>query len=253
VENVGKHPYHRLEGEISLRGPREEMAKLSDHILVRWYRLTDRITARRDRPAYRELGRGAVAARIAIFVAVICALLAVPVIAFLRSREDPAVPSRETPATPAASPSAGTGEETSGAGDQLPGFGVHINEDAGYLFSYPDTWTVTDSGETTRLLGPTGDVVMTFGVAPSRSLQAASDQLVAEVADSFSDVELVTSEVERTPQGHRSLVVGGRGMDASGDADRFLVITIRGSDRTRAITVRFDAESDPLDSLSVIR
>jgi hypothetical protein len=233
----------------------EELTKLSEPMLVRWYRLTDRITTRRERPAYRELGRGAVITRAAIFVMVLFALLAVPVIAMIRGSEDARIPSSGfgSPATPTESPQVRTEREISGAEGQLPGFGVHVNEEAGYLFSYPDTWSVSHSGETTRLLGPKGDVVMTFGMAPSRALEPASDQVVAEVASSYSDVELVASEVERTPQGHRSLVVGGRGIDAAGDAVRFLVITIRGNDQTRVITVRFDAESDPLDSLSVIQ
>jgi hypothetical protein len=228
----------------------QELARLSDRFLVRWYRLTDRIAALRERPTGGDVRRG-VASRTAIFVTILCALLAVPVIALIRANRDIPVPSPGTPAAPAASPEVGPPE--TGAEDQLPGFGVHVNEEAGYLFSYPDTWTVSNSGETTRLLAPDGDVVMTFGMAPSRALEAASDRLVAEVASSYSDVELVSGEVERTPQGQPSLVVGGRATDAAGDAVRFLVITIRGTDQTRAITVRFAAGSDPLDSLSVIR
>ncbi len=230
----------------------EGLAELSDRFLVRWYRLTDWIVARRERPLDGTLRRG-VASRTAIFVTVLCALLAVPAIALMRASRDTPVPSSGTPATPPASPEVRAGRETSGAEDQLPGFGVHVNKEVGYLFSYPDTWTVSHSGETTRLLGPKGDVVMTFGMAPSRALEPASNRIVAEVASSYSGVELVTGEVERTPQGHRSLVVGGRATDASGDAVRFLVITIQGTDLTRAITVRFAAESDPLDSLPVIR
>jgi hypothetical protein len=230
----------------------EELADLSERFLVRWYRLTDRIAAWRERPAGGKLRRG-VASRTAIFVTVLCALLAVPVIALIRAGMDTPVLSPGTPASPAASPEPRAGQETSGAEDQLPGFGVHVNEQAGYLFSYPDTWTVSQSGDTTRLLNPKGDIVMMFGMAPSRALKAASDRVVAEVASSYSDVELVTGDVERTPQGQPSLVVGGRATDAAGDAVRFLVITIRGTDETRAITVRFAAGSDPLDSLPVIR
>jgi hypothetical protein len=251
-------------GLCSARGPAhpaEELGAVSD-LLVRWYRLTDRITARRERPTVGELRYGA-AARTAIFVTVLSALLAVPVIAVIRVNETRA-PSSDAPATRAASPGVQTGgvaspdvrtngEETSGTEGQLPGFDVHVNKEGGYLFSYPDTWTVSHTGEVTRLLGPTGDVEMTFGIAPSRALEPASDRVVAEVADAYSDVELVTSEVDRTPQGQRSLVVGGTATDAAGDRVRFLVITIQGADQTRAITVRFDAESDPLDSLSVIR
>ena len=230
----------------------EELADLSDRFLVRWYRFTDRIAARRDRPADGKRRRG-VASRTAIFVTVLCALLAVPVIALIRAGRDTPVPSFGPPATPAASPEVSPGRGTPGAEDQLPGFGVHVNEQAGYLFSYPDAWTVSQSGENTRLLNPKGDIVMMFGMAPSRALEAASDRVVAEVASSYSDVELVTGDVERTPQGQPSLVVGGRATDAAGDAVRFLVITIRGTDETRAITVRFTPGSDPLDSLPVIR
>jgi hypothetical protein len=225
---------------------------LSDRLLVRWYRLTDRIAGRSEIPAFSNLRRGA-GSRTAIFVAVLCVLLAVPVIAVIRATRDTPVPSSGTREIPAASPEVRPGGEAPGDEAQLPGFAVHVNEDAGYLFSYPDTWTVSHSGETTRLLGPEGDVEMTFGMAPSRALEPASDQVVAEVAGSYSDVELVTSEVERTPQGQRSLVVGGRGTDAAGNAVRFIVITIRGADQTLAITVRFPAGSDPLDSLSVIQ
>lgn len=225
---------------------------MSDRFLVHWYRLTDRIVAGRERRADRWSRRG-VASRTAIFVTVLSALLAVPVIALIRASMDTPVRSAGTPATPATSPEVSPGRETSGAEEQLPGFGVHVNEQAGYLFSYPDTWTVSRSGETTRLLNPKGDIVMMFGMAPSRALGPASDRVVAKVASSYSDVELVTGEVERTPQGQRSLVVGGRATDAAGDAVRFLVITIQGTDQTRAITVRFAAGSDPLDFLPVIR
>jgi hypothetical protein len=226
---------------------------LSDSILIRWYRLTDRIAARRERPAYREPGRGTVVARTAMFIALVCALVAVPVIAWVRLGQEPAAPTRRTPATGAAGPTVGAEAGTFENPAQLPGFGVHVNQAAGYLFSYPDAWTVSDTGGTARLVPPTGDIVMTFGMAPARGLEAASAELVEEVTRPYTDVELVSSEIERTPQGQPSLVVGGRGTDVTGEAVRFLVITIHGSDDTRAITVRFDPGSDPLESLPVIR
>jgi hypothetical protein len=261
--------WYRLTDRIAARRER-----LADRVLVPWYRLTDRIAARRERRADRFLVHGhrltdriaawherladrwsrrGVASRTAIFVTVLTALLAVPVIALIRAGRDTPVPSFGPPATPAASPEVSPGRGTPGAEDQLPGFGVHVNEQAGYLFSYPDAWTVSQSGENTRLLNPKRDIVMMFGMAPSRALEPASDRVVAKVASSYSDVELVTGKVERTPQGQRLLVVGGRATDAAGDAVRFLVITIQGTDQTRAITVRFAAGSDPLDFVPVIR
>jgi hypothetical protein len=243
-------PGRYLAGGLGHRA--EEVAALSDSLLVRRHRRNDRIAVRRERPAYGK-SRAGVAARTAIFITVLCALLAVPVVALIRAGRDTPVPSPGARATPAESPEVRTERETSGAEDQLPGLGVYVNEEAGYLFSYPDTWTVSQSGETTRLLDPKGDIEMMFGTAPSRALERASARVVAEVASSYSNVELVTSDVERTPQGQPSLVVGGKAVDAAGDAVRFLVITIRGTHQTQAITVHFDAESDPVDSLPVIQ
>jgi hypothetical protein len=228
-------------------------ARLSDPVLVR-PSSSDRISARHEEAgAHRKPGRKAAAIRTTVFVTVIVVLLAIPVFALIGASEHASETPPRQPATAAPSPEARTGPEPAAVDGHLPGFGVHVNEEAGYLFSYPDAWTVSSSGTRTRLLGPNGDVEMTFDIAPSPALDAASDQIVAGIAGSYSNVELITSEGDRTPQGYRSLVVGARATDAAGDAVRFLVITIRGSDQTRAITVRFDAESDPLDSLSVIR
>lgn len=261
--------WYRLGERIAAR--REGFA---DRFLIRWYRLGDRIAARRERLAQRLLtpwyrltdriaaglerlidswSRRGVASRTAFLVTVLGAIVAVPLILLIRAEREAPAPSPGTHATPTASPEVRAGRETTAVEDQLPGFGVHVDEQAGYLFSYPDAWRLSDSGDTARLLSPTGDVVMTFGLAPARRLERAADQVVAKVARSYSDVELVTGEVERTTQGQPSLVVGGRATDASGADVRFLVIAIRGADQTRSITVRFAAGSDPLGALPVIR
>ena len=227
----------------------EELAELSDPLPVHWSRLPER----RDRSAGGRL-RDWLAERTSILLAALCALLAaVALLVLIRSTTDARVPGTHVLASSGRGGDVPRGTPTSGADGQLPGFDFHVNEDGGYLFSYPAAWTVSNSGETTHLIGPKGSVVMTFGMAPSRGLRSASERVVAGVARPYSDVDLVTSEVEPTPQGYRSLVAGGTATDAEGNAVRFLVITIRGIDQTRVITVRFDAESDPRDSLPVIR
>ncbi len=156
---------------------------------------------------------------------------------------------------PPAEPGASTQEQPSGADppdDQRDGFRVH-NDQAGYRFSYPAGWELSASGEATRLVDSGGDVLISFRTAPGGSIQRLSEQLVDSLANRYGDVEMVARDDGETPQGEPSLVVGGQATDTDGSTIRFMVITIRGSDRNRAITVRFSAESDPLDVSARIR
>jgi hypothetical protein len=145
------------------------------------------------------------------------------------------------------SPTASTVEEG------LPGVDVHVNEAAGYLFSYPASWAISREAGVDRLRDPSGDVLMAFEVAPPGTLRSASDRVVGEIAARYSDVELETSPVEQTPQGLPSVVVGGHGVGPGRATTRFLVITIQAPDGNRAITVHFSPDARPLEWLPVIR
>ena len=137
--------------------------------------------------------------------------------------------------------------------NDVPGYDVHLNEGGGYLFSYPDTWEITSAGDTARLISPDEEVVISFGTSPPGPLESASDRALESATSSYEDVELVASEIERTPQGFRSVVSGGDALDATGARIRFLVITIEGPNQNRAVTVRFAPSADPLESLSSIQ
>jgi hypothetical protein len=139
------------------------------------------------------------------------------------------------------------------SGGQVPGVEVYVNEGAGFLFSYPDSWDIDHLGASDRLLDPTREVSMTFEVAPPGSLKLVTDRIVGEVAERYEDVELVASSLERTPQGYPSLVVGGRGIAPDGQTARFLVITVGGPEGNRAITIRFSSEAEPDGALPVIQ
>ena len=130
---------------------------------------------------------------------------------------------------------------------------MHLNEGGGYLFSYPDTWELTSAGDEASLSSPDDEVIMTFGTGPSGSLEEASDRILKDITSSYTDVKLVAGQIERTPQGFRSVVAGGDALDASGAQIRFLVITIEGPDENRAITVRFSRSADPLGALPAIQ
>ena len=152
---------------------------------------------------------------------------------------------------PSAVPSVSIPSDSEGAG--LPGLHIHVNEAAGYLFSYPSSWELARHGGVDRLRNPGGDVLMTFEVAPQGTLQSASDDVVAEITRPYADVELDTGSIEQTPQGLPSLVVGGRGIGPGGEPARFLVITIAGPDGNHAITVHFSPDAKPLEALPAIR
>ena len=57
-------------------------------------------------------------------------------------------------APPSAVPSVSPGSVPEGT---LPGLDVHVNQAAGYLFSYPSSWEIGRQGGLDRLSDPTGD------------------------------------------------------------------------------------------------
>lgn len=136
---------------------------------------------------------------------------------------------------------------------QLPDVNVHVNEQARYLFSYPSAWKVIQIEGTDRLVAPAGDIEIVFGVAPSGSLETASERVVEQTTRSYANVELIEGPVETTPQGLPSLVVGVNGIGPGGEPVRFLVITVQGPDGNRTITVSFSPDADPRRALPVIQ
>jgi hypothetical protein len=145
------------------------------------------------------------------------------------------------------------GTPSQGTEGQLPDVNVYVNRQSGYLFSYPTAWNIVQIEGTDRLVDPAGDVQIMFDVAPTGPLQTASERVVEQTTRGFSNVELIESQVETTPQGLPSLVVGVNGIGPDGETFRFLVITVQGPDGNRAITVRFSPEADPRGALPVIQ
>jgi hypothetical protein len=132
----------------------------------------------------------------------------------------------------------------------LPGVNVHVNDQAGYLFSYPDGWDLTRSGAHTELSNPTGAVLMSFGTAAGGSLTDTTDAAIAGLARSYRNIEVSQKENQRTEQGQPSLVLGGMATDEVGRPISFLVVAIQGQTRNWSITIRLLA--DPTDSLQAI-
>jgi hypothetical protein len=95
--------------------------------------------------------------------------------------------------------------------------------------------------------------MVSFRTAPSGSIEDFSDQLVEILASRYGPLDLVAREDGVTPQGEPFLLLGGKATDVDGSSISFMIVTIEGPDRNRAITVRFSADSDLLDVSSSIR
>jgi hypothetical protein len=219
----------------------ERIEPVIELVQIRWYRFVFRVASHWARSI------AAVGLSVALAVAVI-ALLPFGVAAPDPSAEDQRTEQPSTP-LPSSVPSASPGASPS----EVPpsDLSTYTNGLAGYLFSYPSDWDVSTSGTATILEDPEGRIEMWFDGAPAGSLQDVSDQVIAQLANTYGAPETIATEVNRTSQGYPSIAVGGIARDETGTQIRFLAITIRGPDENRAILVRFPADTPPegLDAL----
>jgi hypothetical protein len=252
--------WYRFTDEIRLpRGRRS----LAEPFRVRWYRFTDEIRIPRGRARLADrsdgrIGHGVLSGTQTLLAASLSVILIVAVVALIR-----AAGGTQRASTKAASPGpteavppaieAPAGQEVSDSANRRPGLKVHVNAQAGYRFSFPDSWELSRSEETARLVSPDGGVVMVFGIAPPGPLEEASRRVVESLTDTYRNAKFVTGGIEGRLGGLRFLTVGGKAAHATGAPVRFLAITIQGPDENQAITVRFTAHSDPLEALPAIR
>jgi hypothetical protein len=131
----------------------------------------------------------------------------------------------------------------------VPGVRVYANLAGGYLFSYPDSWKVTERGTEAILDSPDGTVRVVFGRIPRRSLSRASDLLVQQVMRSHADVQVLRSSRDSTEQGLRTRLVGG----TLAETERFLAISVEGDGDNKAITVFFPKGRQSPQIIGVIR
>jgi hypothetical protein len=118
------------------------------------------------------------------------------------------------------------------------------NAAGGYAFSYPSAWVVSESGTSTRLESPSGDVVVSFGLGTSRGLEGESNRLLDSAPVPGLNQELIGTTRERIG-GSRSLLTSGMSTDETGRRVRFLAIAIQGEPRNYAISIVVSAGSDP--------
>jgi hypothetical protein len=224
-----------------------------DRTRFRWYSLVHGVGGAAHRTADVALRRSRWLKAIGtvLATAVVGAALVAAVVTTIGSTTDrPAPPVAAEPDVP--SPAFSAAPSPSVPEDLLPGVRVHVNDQAGYLFSYPDGWQLTRSGTSTTLVDPGRKVVMEFGTAPSAPLQETSDRVRDGLTRGYRDVRVVRTSSQQTEQGQPSLVIAGTAVDDAGSTIPFLVVTIQGGTRNWAITVRYEADTDPAQSLTSI-
>jgi hypothetical protein len=228
--------------------------RFRDRLRFRWYGFVHGAggAARRTGEAARRHARWFSAAATVLATALVAAALVAAVIATVGGTTERAAPSQAT--VPSAVPSPGFSAAPSPpvSDDQLPGVHVHVNDQAGYLFSYPDGWKLTRSGTSTTLVDPKDEVQMAFATAPSAPLEETTRRVVDGLTSPYRDVDVVTRDSQVTEQGQSSLVLGGTAVDQTGSTIRFLVVTIEGKARNWAITVRYEPHADVTDSITAI-
>jgi hypothetical protein len=223
-----------------------------DRFMILPRRLGRRLAGLRTRLADRRAarnGHGRATGGGTLIAAGLSLALAITVITLLPLDEGVAERTEASPTDRSQSPGPSSGParepETIPPSGSSVDLRTYTNEQAGYLFSYPDGWDVSTAGTATVLSHPDSQVVISFDTAPPGSLQRASDRVLEQLTAAYVAPKTVATAVDRTPQGYLSLAAGGTATDTSGAVIRFLVITIRGPDENRALSVRFPADTDP--------
>jgi hypothetical protein len=189
--------------------------------------------------------------KMATGVIVVAVLAAIAAIAAMMSTQNPDVATRGAGSVAVPAPTGGqqVSPDLSDDAPAVPGVRVYANPAGGYLFSYADSWTVTERGTEAFLTSPDGTVQVVFGRTPGSSLSRASDLLVQQVIRSHAGVQVLSSSRDSTEQGLRTLLVGG----TVADTERFLAISVEGDGDNKAITVFFPKGRQSPEIIRVIR
>jgi hypothetical protein len=228
--------------------------RFRDRLRFRWYSFEHGVggLARRTGEAARRRSRWIAGAATVLATALVGAAIVAAVVSSVSGTAERTAPSQAAVPSQVPSPGFSAAPSPTVSDDALPGLHVHANEQAGYLFSYPDGWKLTRSGTSTTLVDPRSDLVMAFATAPSAPLEETTGRVLDGLTSPYRDVEIVTRASQLTEQGQNSLVLGGTAIDEAGNRIRFLVVTIEGQARNWSITVRYEPNADPTKSITAV-
>lgn len=150
---------------------------------------------------------------------------------FLATRDGPESPSAASDPAPELEPSA-------------PEPTPYVNGAGGFAFRAPPSWDLREVGPLAEIVSPNGNIVITFERGARGSLEVASERLVGSLLETRSNSELIGQRRELIGDS-RSILVSGTAREDTGEAIRFLAITVRGEPRNYAISIVVPAGSNP--------
>jgi hypothetical protein len=101
----------------------------------------------------------------------------------------------------------------------------HVNRTAGYSFSYPQTWSLSDRGEVSTVSSPDGRYVVSFALGPREDLPVTYESFVALLERTYRNVHLThhrTADLSAGP----SVLVAGRATNTAGGSVHFRALLL---------------------------
>jgi hypothetical protein len=121
----------------------------------------------------------------------------------------------------------------------------HVNAEAGYSFTYPLSWDLTEEETTSKVASPDMAAVVSFGLGADGDLKSASNRFVSSLEDAYADLE-VTTTLQTEIAGSPATTVTAEATNDVGIRILIQAITVAAPDRNYAISAftAADVESE---------
>jgi hypothetical protein len=111
----------------------------------------------------------------------------------------------------------------------------HVNDEAGYSFTYPPSWDLTDDGTASKVTSPDMAAIVSFGLGAGGGMEEASDRFVSSLEDTYEDLE-ITGTVQSELAGAPATTVTAEATNDAGIRILIQAITVAAPDRNYAIS-----------------
>jgi hypothetical protein len=128
----------------------------------------------------------------------------------------------------------------------------HANSRAGYSFSYPPEWRLTEKGSAARIVSPGKEASISFGLGGKGSLRRVASQLVGELQDVYRNVSLTGFQLTLIDD-EPAVAFTGSAVSRKDIPLRFQAISVAGEERNYSVTVFVAAEADPTEVVPPIQ
>lgn len=128
----------------------------------------------------------------------------------------------------------------------------HANSRAGYSFSHPPRWRLTEKGSATRVISPGKQASISFGLGGRGTLRTVATRLVGELEAVHRNVTLTGFQLTLLDD-EPAIAFTGSAVSRKDVPLRFQAISVAGEDRNYSVTVFIAADADPTGVLPPIQ